>query len=89
MEQHLLNSVSSPTCCHLQALHTFRAAGKQLLFVTNNSSKSRQEYVEKFASLGFEVSVQEVSELKGRVSLKGAAVVTLCTCGTQLQSLKP
>lgn len=44
----------------VEALHAFRAAGKRLLFVTNNSSKSRQEYVEKFKALGIDVSAQEV-----------------------------
>lgn len=44
----------------VEALHTFRAAGKRLLFVTNNSSKSRQEYVAKFKSLGIEVAAEEV-----------------------------
>lgn len=47
----------------MQALHAFRAAGKRLLFVTNNSSKSRQEYRQKFQSLGIDVAAQEVSRL--------------------------
>lgn len=50
-------------CNMLQALHAFRAAGKRLLFVTNNSSKSRQEYVAKFKSLGINVTADEVSGL--------------------------
>jgi ribonucleotide monophosphatase NagD (HAD superfamily) len=50
----------------VEALHAFRAAGKRLLFVTNNSSKSRQEYVAKFLSLGFEVAAEEVSQIGER-----------------------
>lgn len=54
----------------VEALHAFRAAGKRLLFVTNNSSKSRQEYVAKFKALGIDVSAQEVrgSSRKGSSS---------------------
>eukprot|EP00878_Enallax_costatus_P045096 GHUV01053994.1.p1 GENE.GHUV01053994.1~~GHUV01053994.1.p1 ORF type:complete len:205 (+),score=63.30 GHUV01053994.1:536-1150(+) len=37
-----------------------RTAGKRLLFVTNNSSKSRKQYVSKFKSLGFEVEASEI-----------------------------
>jgi hypothetical protein len=52
-------------CCSLQAIHAFRAAGKRLLFVTNNSGKSRQEYVAKFKSLGLEVAAEEVLVRQG------------------------
>jgi ribonucleotide monophosphatase NagD (HAD superfamily) len=45
-----------------QALQTFRAQGKRLLFVTNNASKSRVTYVEKFRSLGLDVKPTEVQE---------------------------
>lgn len=43
-----------------QALAALRQQGRRLLFVTNNSSKSRQQYVKKFASLGFEAHPDEV-----------------------------
>lgn len=42
------------------ALTAFRSAGKRLLFVTNNSSKSRQGYVSKFAQLGLDVAAEEI-----------------------------
>jgi len=51
-------------CAVPQALHAFRAAGKRLLFVTNNSSRSRREYVAKFKSLGIDVTADEVSSLR-------------------------
>jgi hypothetical protein len=37
-----------------------RQQGKRLLFVTNNSSKSRAQYVKKFQSLGMQVNGSEV-----------------------------
>lgn len=72
-----------PFCCysvpatHPQALHLFREQGKRLLFVTNNSSKSRQQYVAKFASLGISVTADEV----GTHIL--CSVLRLCTPLTQ------
>lgn len=41
-------------------LDILRKKGKKLLFVSNNSTKSRREYLEKFTSLGIEASVDEV-----------------------------
>lgn len=43
-----------------QALSALRAQGKRILFVTNNSSKSRAQYVARFASLGIAASAEEV-----------------------------
>ena len=43
-----------------QALHHLRQRGKRLLFVTNNSSKSRQTYVSKFRALGIDAAPDEV-----------------------------
>ena len=43
-----------------QALAALLACGKRRLFVTNNSSKSRQQYLAKFASLGIEVEPEEI-----------------------------
>jgi ribonucleotide monophosphatase NagD (HAD superfamily) len=37
-----------------------RRAGKKLLFVTNNPSKSRAMYVEKFTKLGIQASKEEI-----------------------------
>lgn len=43
-----------------ETLEYLRARGKRLIFVTNNSTKSRQEYTEKFESFGITVSKDEV-----------------------------
>lgn len=43
-----------------RALAALRAAGKRVLFVTNNSSKSRAQYVDKFRSLGIQADAAEV-----------------------------
>jgi phosphoglycolate phosphatase len=37
-----------------------RAAGKRVLFLTNNSSKSREQYAAKLDALGFGGSADEV-----------------------------
>jgi len=41
------------------ALRELRRRGKRLLFVTNNSSKSRAAYVKKFQGLGIEATADE------------------------------
>ncbi|GFP92801.1 phosphoglycolate phosphatase 2 [Phtheirospermum japonicum] len=41
-------------------LDTLRAMGKKLVFVTNNSTKSRRRYAEKFHSLGISVTEDEI-----------------------------
>lgn len=41
-------------------LDALRAAGKRLVFVTNNSTKSRAGYLSKFTSLGLTVSAEEI-----------------------------
>ncbi|KAL3627243.1 Phosphoglycolate phosphatase 2 [Castilleja foliolosa] len=41
-------------------LDTLRAMGKKLVFVTNNSTKSRRRYAEKFSSLGISVAEDEI-----------------------------
>ncbi|KAI8826594.1 HAD-like domain-containing protein [Fimicolochytrium jonesii] len=43
-----------------EVLKTLRQKGKRLLFVTNNSTKSRQAYAKKFASLGIDASAEEI-----------------------------
>ncbi|KAL3740979.1 hypothetical protein ACJRO7_022145 [Eucalyptus globulus] len=43
-----------------QTLDFLRSKGKKLVFVTNNSSKSRKEYAKKFSSLGISVSEDEI-----------------------------
>jgi phosphoglycolate phosphatase len=41
-------------------LDALRAAGKRLVFVTNNSTKSRAGYLGKFTSLGLNVQAEEI-----------------------------
>lgn len=43
-----------------QTLEMLRSKGKKLVFVTNNSTKSRRQYAKKFQSLGIEVSEDEI-----------------------------
>ncbi|XP_050211922.1 phosphoglycolate phosphatase 2 [Mercurialis annua] len=43
-----------------QTLQLLRSKGKKLVFVTNNSSKSRKQYAKKFHSLGISVSEDEI-----------------------------
>ncbi|XP_057432874.1 phosphoglycolate phosphatase 2 [Lotus japonicus] len=43
-----------------ETLHMLRSKGKKLVFVTNNSLKSRSKYAEKFCSLGIPVSQDEI-----------------------------
>ena len=43
-----------------ETLAALRAAGKQLVFVTNNSTKSRAGYLGKFKSLGLDVKAEEI-----------------------------
>eukprot|EP00195_Chlamydomonas_chlamydogama_P010274 CAMPEP_0202891262 /NCGR_PEP_ID=MMETSP1392-20130828/1365_1 /ASSEMBLY_ACC=CAM_ASM_000868 /TAXON_ID=225041 /ORGANISM="Chlamydomonas chlamydogama, Strain SAG 11-48b" /LENGTH=310 /DNA_ID=CAMNT_0049574961 /DNA_START=214 /DNA_END=1146 /DNA_ORIENTATION=+ len=43
-----------------EALQLLRASGRRLFFVTNNASKSRAKYVDKFKSLGLQVEAQEI-----------------------------
>ncbi|KAJ2778037.1 hypothetical protein H4R18_004836 [Coemansia javaensis] len=42
------------------ALDLLRRRGKRLVFVTNNSAKSRQDYVQKFARLGIQAEADEI-----------------------------
>ncbi|EPS60594.1 hypothetical protein M569_14209, partial [Genlisea aurea] len=42
------------------ALRALRAMEKKLVFVTNNSTKSRRQYAKKFHSLGISVSEDEI-----------------------------
>ncbi|KAL2495644.1 Phosphoglycolate phosphatase 2 [Forsythia ovata] len=43
-----------------ETLETLRSMGKKLVFVTNNSTKSRSQYAKKFHSLGISVTVDEI-----------------------------
>jgi phosphoglycolate phosphatase len=59
------HSLAHPPATHVprrpaQALAALRASGRRRLFVTNNSSKSRRQYLAKFESLGIEVEPEEI-----------------------------
>eukprot|EP00958_Prasinococcus_capsulatus_P002778 scaffold237_cov421-Prasinococcus_capsulatus_cf.AAC.19 len=43
-----------------ETLEMLRSKGKRLIFVTNNSTKSRKQYLKKFLSLGLQVNEEEV-----------------------------
>ena len=43
-----------------ETLEMLRGKGKRLIFVTNNSTKSRKQYLKKFLSLGLQVNEEEV-----------------------------
>jgi len=43
-----------------EALQVIRKLGKRLLFLTNNATKSRKAYQQKFASLGIECAPEEI-----------------------------
>ncbi|XP_065853584.1 phosphoglycolate phosphatase 2-like isoform X1 [Euphorbia lathyris] len=43
-----------------QTLQLLRSKGKKLVFVTNNSQKSRRQYAQKFLSLGISVTEDEI-----------------------------
>ncbi|KAF5820954.1 putative phosphoglycolate phosphatase [Helianthus annuus] len=43
-----------------QTLEMLRSKGKKLVFVTNNSTKSRKQYAHKFQSLGIQVTEEEI-----------------------------
>lgn len=43
-----------------QVLDRLREMGKQLFFVTNNSTKSRAQYLKKFTNLGLNVEAEEI-----------------------------
>jgi phosphoglycolate phosphatase-like HAD superfamily hydrolase len=41
-------------------MRRLQSSGKQLLFATNNSGKSREEYMKKFGELGFDFKISPV-----------------------------
>ncbi|OVA08272.1 HAD-superfamily hydrolase [Macleaya cordata] len=43
-----------------ETLEMLRSKGKKLVFVTNNSTKSRKQYAKKFCSLGISVTEEEI-----------------------------
>ena len=50
----------SPEDCYRSTLAALRALGKKLVFVTNNSTKSRAGYLKKFTGLGLDVRAEEI-----------------------------
>ncbi|KAL2164588.1 hypothetical protein VTH06DRAFT_3805 [Thermothelomyces fergusii] len=43
-----------------ETLELLRSRGKKIVFVTNNSTKSREDYLEKFTSLGIPTTAEEI-----------------------------
>ena len=43
-----------------EAIERLRRGGKRVIFISNNSTKSREEYVAKFTTLGIPVSVEDL-----------------------------
>ncbi|GAB4826449.1 Phosphoglycolate phosphatase 2 [Ancistrocladus abbreviatus] len=58
-----------------QTLELLRSKGKKLVFVTNNSTKSRSQYAKKFLSLGISVTEDEIfsSSFAASMYLKSVA----------------
>jgi HAD superfamily hydrolase (TIGR01450 family) len=50
----VLWNASTPIAGSIDAINALKAAGKTVVFVTNNATKSRATYVAKFKKLGFE-----------------------------------
>jgi len=44
----------------LELIQNLRSLGKKILFITNNSSKSRAKYQQKFAKYGIDVHIEEI-----------------------------
>eukprot|EP00935_MAST-01C_sp_MAST-1C-sp1_P000276 g276.t1 len=58
----VLWSSGSPVAGSVEAVARLKESGKNTVFVTNNATKSRQTYVEKFHSLGFkDVSLSDIN----------------------------
>ncbi|KAI9291124.1 putative 4-nitrophenylphosphatase [Neoconidiobolus thromboides FSU 785] len=43
-----------------ETIHYLRELGKKLYFITNNSTKSREQYIKKFLNFGIEVKKEEI-----------------------------
>jgi 4-nitrophenyl phosphatase len=59
----------------VETMAALRAAGARVRFVTNNSTRSRDSYVEKLCGMGFEAHLSEIysSALAAAEYLRGAA----------------
>ena len=70
----------------LELLSTLRATGRQYLFMTNNSSKSVEDYVEKLNNLGIEAAREDFmtsSQATAYYLHKHHEGQTLYVCGTE------
>ena len=55
-----LMGLCNVSLCHSSLKQHVETQGKKLVFVTNNSTKSRKGYLGKFTSLGLDVSAEEI-----------------------------
>ena len=60
----------------LQALEVIRNLNKRVLFLTNNPTKSRSQYKEKFESLGIEAARDEVEQHKATTRHPSIAIAS-------------
>ena len=51
---------NTPIAGALEGVERLRASGKKICFVTNNSSRNKQEYIKKLANMGFQISEDEI-----------------------------
>jgi hypothetical protein len=61
-----------------ETLDMLRAAGKRLVFVTNNSTKSRKGYLGKFTSLGLNINAVRFGAGRGGVERAGSGGSDCC-----------
>merc|ERR1712141_881568 len=56
----VLWSGNNPILGSIEMIHKFREMGKKVIYVTNNATRSRKEYVTKMEDLGFGGSYEEI-----------------------------
>ncbi len=64
----------------LEAIRNLRQNGKKLVFLTNNSTKTREEYKEKLLRLGLEVEKSEIMTSAYATSLRLSKLAESKTC---------
>ncbi len=74
-----------PTPGAAEAIAALRAAGKQVIFLTNDGRRSPEEYVRKLWSLGVQASIEEVVTVGAAVQylLAGRERTTVYVIGSQ------
>lgn len=82
---HLLACAACPLPAHgvhaAAVIRGLREQGKELFFVTNNSSKSREEYRKKFETVGIEASASEiVSSVRSSLHAPAAVAALAPAC---------